>query len=76
MLLDLETSEAWMNRLARCEIYHKRDISIAEAIEQIDQVTLDNVHAQAREYLHPERLTLTLLGEPPVMSDYQALIAP
>lgn len=76
MLLDLETSEAWMNRLARCEIYHKRDIPIAEIIEQIDQVTLDNVHAQAREYLQPERLTLTLLGEPPVMSDYQALIAP
>jgi predicted Zn-dependent peptidase len=65
-----------MNRLARCEIYHQRDIPIAEVIEQIDQVTLDHVRAQATEYLHSERLTLTLLGEPPAISDYQALIAP
>ena len=76
LLLDLETSEAWMNRLARCEIYHQRDIPTAEVIEQIDQVTLENAHAQAAEYLQPARLTLTLLGEPPAMSDYQALIAP
>ena len=48
----------------------------AEVIEQIDQVTLDNAHAQAAEYFNPERRTLTLLGDPPAMSDYQALIAP
>lgn len=75
LLLDLETSEAWMNRLARCEIYHKRDVPIAEVIELIEQVSLDSAHAQAAEYLHPKNLTLTLLGEPPPISDYQALIA-
>lgn len=75
LLLDLETSEAWMNRLARCEIYFRRDIPVAEVLEEVDRVSLDQVHALAAEYFTLDKLTLTLLGHAPPVSDYQTLIA-
>jgi predicted Zn-dependent peptidase len=73
LLLGLETSEARMNRLARCEIYFRRDIAIAEIAEQIERVTLDDVHAMATRCFVCENGALTLLGELPRSSTYQAL---
>jgi predicted Zn-dependent peptidase len=65
LLLGLETSEAWMNRLARCEIYFRRYIPLQEVAEQIERVTLDDVHALAARYFTDEGRALTLLGEIP-----------
>lgn len=75
LLLGLETSEARMNRLARCEIYFRRYIPIQEVAEQIERVTLDDVHAVAARCFANEDRTLTLLGEIPPLSDYQTLLA-
>jgi predicted Zn-dependent peptidase len=74
LLLGLETSEARMNRLARCEIYFRRYIPIHEMAEQVERVTLDNVHALAARCFGSEGQALTLLGELPPVSDYQTLL--
>jgi predicted Zn-dependent peptidase len=74
LLLGLETSEARMNRLARCEIYFKRYIPIPEVAERVEHVTLDDVHALAARCFTDENRALTLLGELPAASDYQALL--
>lgn len=75
LLLELETSEAWMHRAARCEMCFQRDVPIAEVLADIERVSLEDVQAVAAAFFRPNRLTLTVLGEPPSMSDYQALIA-
>ncbi len=74
LLLGLETSEARMNRLARCEIYFGRYIPIPEVAEHVEQVTLDEVHALAARCFADENRALTLLGELPASSAYQALL--
>ena len=74
LLLGLETSESRMDRLARCEIYFRRDIPIAEVAADVEHVTVEAVHAFAVQYLGSAPRTLTLLGEIPKKTDYQALI--
>jgi predicted Zn-dependent peptidase len=74
LLLGLETSEARMNRLARCEIYFRRDIPITEVAQYIEQVTLEDVHALASRCLMSEERTLTILGELPPAIDYKTLL--
>lgn len=74
MLLGLETSEARMNRLARCEIYFRRYIPIQEVAEHIENVTLDEVHMLAERCFTSEERTLTLLGELPQVADLQSLL--
>jgi predicted Zn-dependent peptidase len=74
LLLGLETSEARMNRLARCEMYFRRDIPITEVAEEIERVTLDDVHALAARCFNGEGRALTLLGEVPRKVDYEALL--
>jgi predicted Zn-dependent peptidase len=74
LLLGLETSESRMNRLARCEIYFRRDIPIAEVAADVEHVTVEEVHALAERYLGSAPRALTLLGEIPKKTDYQALI--
>ncbi|HEV8718145.1 MAG TPA: pitrilysin family protein [Candidatus Binatia bacterium] len=74
LLLGLETSEARMNRLARCEIYFGRYIPIPEVVEQVERVTLDEVRDLAARCFAHENRALTLLGELPPSSDYQALL--
>lgn len=75
MLLGLETSEARMNRLARCEIYFRRDISLQEVAERIDQVSLDEVHTLAERCFNGADRALTVLGEIPRVADLQSLLA-
>jgi predicted Zn-dependent peptidase len=74
LLLGLETSEARMNRLARCEIYFRRHLPVAEVAEQIERVTLDEVHALAERSFGNGECALTLLGELPSLSNYQTLL--
>ncbi len=63
-----------MNRLARCEIYFRRDIPIAEVAADVERVTLEEVHGLAARCLGNESRALTLLGEIPKKMNYQALI--
>ncbi|MBI3246942.1 MAG: insulinase family protein [Deltaproteobacteria bacterium] len=75
MLLSLETSEARMNRLARCEIYFRRYLPLQEVAEGIERVTLDDVRALAARCFDNEEWTLTVLGELPRMKNLQALLS-
>jgi len=63
MLLGLETSDNHMNRIAKNEIYHGRDIPPAEVAARIDAVEKDEVIEVARRLLRTEHLSLTLLGD-------------
>ncbi|HSP98771.1 MAG TPA: pitrilysin family protein [Candidatus Dormibacteraeota bacterium] len=63
MLLGLETSDSRMSRVAKNEIYHQRDVSIAELSAGIDGVANDDIVALAAPLAHPERRALTLLGD-------------
>ncbi len=74
MLLGLETSEARMNRMARCEIYFRRDIPVTEVAESIERVTLDDVHTLAARCFASAEQTLTILGERPRVKDLQSLL--
>jgi predicted Zn-dependent peptidase len=74
LLLGVETSEARMNRLARCEVYFGRYIPIPEVVEQVERVTLDEVHALAARCFANENRALTVLGELPPLLDYQTLL--
>jgi len=76
LLLGVETSEARMNRLARCEVYFGRYIPIPEVVEQVERVTLDEVHALAACCFANENRALTVLGELPPLLDYQTLLDP
>lgn len=63
MLLGLETSDSRMSRVAKNEIYHRRDVAIAELSAGIDAVTNDDVVALATLLAQPEGRALTLLGD-------------
>ncbi|MGE0824481.1 MAG: M16 family metallopeptidase [Candidatus Binatia bacterium] len=74
LLLGLETSDARMNRLARCEIYFQRDIPIVEVAEEVERVTLEEVHSLANRCFNSEIRALTLLGEIPPTLNAQELL--
>ena len=63
LLLGLETSDSRMSRVAKNEIYHQRDISIAELASGIDRVTHDDLVALASRFARPEERALALLGD-------------
>ena len=48
MLLGMESTDSRMNRLARNEIYFRRDIPLEEVARAIDSVTNDQVVELAR----------------------------
>ncbi len=63
MLLGLEGTESRMNRLARNEIYFRREIPVAELSAGIDSVTNDQVVALASSWFKPEQMAMVLLGD-------------
>lgn len=63
MLLGLESTESRMNRLARNEIYARRDISLSEVAGAIDQVANDQVVEIAASCFAPQRMGVVVLGD-------------
>jgi predicted Zn-dependent peptidase len=63
MLLGMESTESRMNRLARNEIYFRRDIPLEELAGAIERVTNDNVIELARSCFQPDRMGMVLLGD-------------
>ena len=63
MLLGMESTESRMNRLARNEIYFRRDIPLEELAGQIERVTNDNVIELAQSCFQPDRMGMVLLGD-------------
>ncbi|MEW5721623.1 MAG: pitrilysin family protein [Thermodesulfobacteriota bacterium] len=62
IILGSESVDNRMTRLAKNEITYGRCIEFDEVLARVDQVTVDEVVALAREYLRPEKISLTLLG--------------
>ena len=62
LLLSLESSSSRMGNVARQEMYFGRYISQDEIARRVDAVTADQVLAVAREFFHPNRLAITVLG--------------
>ncbi|MGC1676465.1 MAG: pitrilysin family protein [Candidatus Binataceae bacterium] len=63
MLLGLEGTESRMNRLARNEIYFRREIPVAELAAGIDAVTNDQIVELAAAWFQPEKMAMILLGD-------------
>jgi predicted Zn-dependent peptidase len=62
MMLSLESTSARMSNLARQAMYLHRFISLDEMLTSIEAVTREEVHAIARDFFEPGRITLTVLG--------------
>jgi predicted Zn-dependent peptidase len=62
MMLSLESTSARMSNLARQAMYLHRFISLDEMLASIEAVTREQVHAIARDFFEPVRITLTVLG--------------
>jgi predicted Zn-dependent peptidase len=63
LLLGLESTDARMNRLARNEIYFRRDIPVEELARDIEAVTQDQVVALANTFFNRDEMALVVLGD-------------
>jgi len=63
MLLGLETSDSRMSRVAKNEIYFKRDFPLAEIAARIDATSNDEIIALAQRLVRPEATAVALLGD-------------
>ncbi|MCO1654461.1 M16 family metallopeptidase [Pseudonocardia humida] len=61
LVLGLEDTPSRMNRLGRSELDHGRQRTIAESLDRISAVTVDEVHEVARELLSAP-LTVAVVG--------------
>lgn len=62
LILSLESTSSRMSSLARQWLTFQRFFSLDELIASIESVTAEQVQQIAREYLQPEKTTVTLLG--------------
>jgi predicted Zn-dependent peptidase len=63
MLLGMESTDSRMNRLARNEIYFRRDIPLEEVARGIESVTNDQVVELASACFKPNQMGMVLLGD-------------
>ena len=62
ILISMENSESRMQRIADNEMTFGRNLPVEEIIENIESVTVDDVHDMAGELLREESLNLAVLG--------------
>ncbi|MGH2349976.1 MAG: M16 family metallopeptidase [bacterium] len=67
LMLSLESTSSRMSKLARGEIYYRRQISLDEIVARIDAVTAADVLALAARFFRPERMAMAAIG--PFRSD-------
>jgi len=63
MLLGMESSDSRMNRLARNEIYFRRDVPLEELAAGIESVTHDQVVELAARCFQPDQMSMVMLGD-------------
>jgi predicted Zn-dependent peptidase len=63
ILLGMESTDSRMNRLARNEIYFRRDIPLEEVANGIERVTNDQVVELAAQCFKPDRMGMVLVGD-------------
>jgi predicted Zn-dependent peptidase len=62
ILLSLEDSAARAAAIAQSEMVHGRQIPVEETLANIDAVTIEDVHAIAREFFRTESMAFAALG--------------
>jgi predicted Zn-dependent peptidase len=62
MLLGLETSDSRMSRVAKNEVYFRRDFPLAEVAARVDATANDEVVALAERLVRPEATAVAMLG--------------
>ncbi len=63
MLLGMESTDSRMNRLARNEIYFRRDVPLEELAKGIESVTNDQVVELASRCFQPDQMAMVMLGD-------------
>jgi predicted Zn-dependent peptidase len=63
MLLGMESTDSRMNRVARNEIYFRRDVPIEELAAGIESVTVDQLAEVATRCFRPEQMAMVMLGD-------------
>jgi predicted Zn-dependent peptidase len=63
ILLSLEDSASRAAALAQSEMVHGRQISVDETLENIENVTAEEIHDLAREYFRTEAIAFAALGD-------------
>ena len=63
MLLGMESTDSRMNRLARNEIYFRRDVPLEEIAREIENVSNEQVIELASSCFKPDRMGLVMLGD-------------
>lgn len=62
-LLGLESADSWMSHVVRSEMHYGRQVLVEEIVQGVRDVTVDVVTDLAREFLLPEAMAITLLGD-------------
>ena len=63
MLLGMESTDSRMNRLARNEIYFRRDVPLEELAKGIESVTNDQVVELAARCFQSDQMAMVMLGD-------------
>jgi predicted Zn-dependent peptidase len=63
MLLGMESTDSRMNRLARNEIYFRRDVPLEELAKGIESVTNDQLVEVASRSFQPDKMAMVMLGD-------------
>jgi predicted Zn-dependent peptidase len=63
MLLGMESTDSRMNRLARNEIYFRRDIPLEEIAREIENVSNDQVIELASSCFRAQSMGMVMLGD-------------
>lgn len=61
-VLGLESTSSRMGNLARQEVYFKRFFSLTELLDQVEEVTAEEVRSLAQRFFHPKQMAVTMLG--------------
>jgi len=62
LMLSLESTSSRMSNLARGEIYHGRQLTLAETLRGVERVTARRIHSVARGLLERPKLSLAAVG--------------
>lgn len=62
LILGLESTDSWMTKLAKNEIYFGRDVSVDEVMAGIDAVTAEGVRDLANQMFKEGALALAIVG--------------
>lgn len=62
LLLSNDSISSRMNNLAQNEIFHGREITIDEIIQEISQVKIEQIQALAQDIFQKNKLAITILG--------------